>query len=323
MPIFLPSIEPILDGDCLSLKNIQLVDIFSRKHASLQPCPSHWYPNEILIYHGYLGCSPLFPTVAISICTLAAFRQAHQTCPRFSIQAQCKALCHLHHFSDTYDIYLEILHHVNILINKALNRNTPNWRLLNSCLCCFYKLQDEESLALEWLVTMDGNNSLKRWTSSATGGTTTRTDSHRFCSDYWLDCPTVDKFKDENPTEGADNWQDVEQTETAPSFTCVDQWQNAGPEQRKRMFSVFDESGIFIAACRHRLILLTCDMVKSGELAKYPLAIVDQLLTVYGRNGGFAYDIGCAFAKTLACGEVVCTLGTVLWDRALLTSTFG
>ena len=34
--------------------------------------------------------------------------------------------------------------------------------------------------------------------------------------------------------------------------------------------------------------------------AKYPLAIIDRLLTVYGSDGGLAYDIGCAFSKTLA-----------------------
>ncbi|KIK35771.1 hypothetical protein CY34DRAFT_95512, partial [Suillus luteus UH-Slu-Lm8-n1] len=32
---------------------------------------------------------------------------------------------------------------------------------------------------------------------------------------------------------------------------------------------------------------------------KISLAIIDKLLTVYGRNGGCAYDIGCAFSKTL------------------------
>jgi hypothetical protein len=32
------------------------------------------------------------------------------------------------------------------------------------------------------------------------------------------------------------------------------------------MFSIFDESGIFVTACRHQIILLACDMVKSGEL---------------------------------------------------------
>ncbi|KAG2365333.1 hypothetical protein BDR07DRAFT_1449847 [Suillus spraguei] len=220
MPSFLSSDEPTLNGNCLSLKNIELVDIFSRKHMSLQPCPSHQYLNETLIHHGYLGCSPLFPTVAISIRTLAAYQQAHRTCPQFSIQVQCKALCHLHNFSDAYDIYLEILHHIDVLINQALNHSSPNWCLLNCCPCCFYKLEDEENLTLDWL----------------------------------------------HPTADIDNRQDVEQTDTTPSFTCVDRWQNAGPEQCKRTFSVLDESGIFIAACRHWFILLACNMVKSGEL---------------------------------------------------------
>ncbi|KAG1831217.1 hypothetical protein DFJ58DRAFT_736698 [Suillus subalutaceus] len=33
----------------------------------------HKFPNESLIYHGYLGCSPLHLTVAISLHTLAAY----------------------------------------------------------------------------------------------------------------------------------------------------------------------------------------------------------------------------------------------------------
>ena len=70
------------------------------------------------------------------------------------------------------------------------------------------------------------------------------------------------KFDQKGPT---DDWEDVVQSDST-SFNCVDRWRNACPEQRKHMFSVFDESGIFIAACRHRFILLACDMVKSGEL---------------------------------------------------------
>ena len=33
--------------------------------------------------------------------------------------------------------------------------------------------------------------------------------------------------------------------------------------------------------------------------AKYPLAIVDRLLTLYGPDIGLAYDVGCAFETTL------------------------
>jgi hypothetical protein len=55
------------------------------------------------------------------------------------------------------------------------------------------------------------------------------------------------------------------ETNPAP-FSCADRWKNAGPETRKKMFSVFNESGIFIAACRHRFVLVACDMIRSGEL---------------------------------------------------------
>ena len=34
--------------------------------------------------------------------------------------------------------------------------------------------------------------------------------------------------------------------------------------------------------------------------AKYPLAVIDCLLTVYGSDDGLGYDIGCAFATILA-----------------------
>jgi len=40
-----------------------------------------------------------------------------------------------------------------------------------------------------------------------------------------------------------------------------------GPEQRKKMFTVFDESGIFLATCHHQFVLVGCDMVRSGELS--------------------------------------------------------
>ncbi|KAG2030991.1 hypothetical protein BDR03DRAFT_877056, partial [Suillus americanus] len=69
-----------------------------------------------------------------------------------------------------------------------------------------------------------------------------------------------------------------------------------------KMFTVFDESSIFIVACWHWLVLLACNMVQSGELlvAKYSLALLHCFMSVLGKNRGCAYDIGCVFAKTLA-----------------------
>ncbi|KAG1774225.1 hypothetical protein EV702DRAFT_1180815 [Suillus placidus] len=244
---------------------------------------------------------------AASLCS--AYHQTHRVCPTFSFQAQCKTLCFLHdipyrpylttQLSAAFDVYVEILHRVEQRLCAALKRNTPHWRLLNSCPACFHVLEDEPKLEFNWLVSIDGNNSLKRWDSTIYG-TSARLDSRKARSDFWIEPGTVDKFNGEAVPEEHTNWEDDPAAETNPgSFSCADRWKNTGPEVRKKMFSVFDELGIFIAVCRHRFVLLACDMIRSGELSKYLLAILDKLLTVYGKNGACAYDIGCAFTKTL------------------------
>ncbi|KAJ6568722.1 hypothetical protein B0H19DRAFT_1065531 [Mycena capillaripes] len=81
--------------------------------------------------------------------------------------------------------------------------------------------------------------------------------------------------------------------------TCVDRWRAAAPEARKKMFALFAISGIFLSVCRHGHVLVMCDMIRSGELMKYPLAITNYLLETYGSDAGHGYDIMCAFYKTL------------------------
>ncbi|KAG1843419.1 hypothetical protein C8R48DRAFT_543050, partial [Suillus tomentosus] len=130
----------------------------------------------------------------------------HRVCPTFSFQAQCKTLCFLHdipyrpyltmQLSAAFDAYVEILHRVDQRLCTALKRNTPHWRLLNSCPACFYVLEDEPKLEFDWLVSIDGNNSLKRWDSTIYG-TSARLDSRKARSDFWIDPGTVNKFNGE------------------------------------------------------------------------------------------------------------------------------
>jgi hypothetical protein len=47
---------------------------------------------------------------------------------------------------------------------------------------------------------------------------------------------------------------------------CVECWQSAGPEAKKKMFALFAIAGIFIAVCQHGNLLAICDMICSGEL---------------------------------------------------------
>ncbi|KAI5990639.1 hypothetical protein EDD15DRAFT_2388750 [Pisolithus albus] len=215
----------------------------------------------VLIYYGYIGCSPLLPTVAFSLRTLATYHQIHRICPRFGIQAQCKLLCHLHsmpyrpylnvQLTAAYDVYLSILDHVDRRLKKVLGRDTDNWQMRNSCPACFYKLEDEPALDFDWLVSIDGNNSLKRWDTNVYG-VVPRVDTRCPHSDYWLDDRDVDRFKYKtqsrpNHDNDVDNWQDPQANADADiptSFTCVEHWRDAGPEQRKRMFSMFHKSGV-------------------------------------------------------------------------------
>ncbi|KAG2112648.1 uncharacterized protein F5147DRAFT_572181 [Suillus discolor] len=310
-------LEPLLDNSpSVSLTNIELVDLFKQSYFSLRSQPFHKYPNETLIYHGYIRCTPIYPTVAVSLCTLATYCQIHRSCPRFSIQAQVKSLCFLHDISNNipyrpylsvqlsvaYDIYLDILHHVDQWLCMVLKHDMLHWCMLNSCPACFYKLEDEPALEFDWLVSIDSNNSLKQWDSTIYGSKRCP-DSHKARSDYWFDACDVDRFKDEVRTRESnnDNWMDdTVGTKAGGTFMCVNRWRNAGPKTRKNTISVFDESGIFIAACHHWCILLACDMIRSRELAKYLLAIIEKLLTVYGKNGGCAYDIRCTFSKMLS-----------------------
>ncbi|KAJ7018507.1 hypothetical protein C8F04DRAFT_1277648 [Mycena alexandri] len=62
-------------------------------------------------------------------------------------------------------------------------------------------------------------------------------------------------------------------------------------------------AGIFLTVCRHGHVVIMCnimcDMIRSGELMKYLLAMVKWLLDHYGADIGLGYDIMCAFFKTL------------------------
>ncbi|KAI0040617.1 hypothetical protein FA95DRAFT_1502561 [Auriscalpium vulgare] len=278
--------------------------------------PTDVYPNVAMMRAGYLGCAPLQPTVAISLRTLELYRQTHRANPRLSLQAQARAICAIHNvpyrgylceqLRITFDVYLDVLDSVTRRVRAALGRDTPNWRMLNTCPACFYTLEDEPKLQYSFLCEMDGNNSLKR-TEASLRDQVERIDTRRARSDYWLSPEAVDVFKYEvkgpltaDPAaavdeDGNNDWQDED-----VATECTKRWVNAGPEERKRMWTMFAESGIFLASCRHGSVLLICDMIKSGELAKYPLAVVDKLMEVYGADIACGYDIGCVFSKTLA-----------------------
>jgi hypothetical protein len=99
-------------------------------------------------------------------------------------------------------------------------------------------------------------------------------------SDYILPVPFVDSFSNEvvshqTPSQDAEEEVGAEVNEDevdSPTGTLTDNspcwmnWKAAAAEEKKRMWGIFNETGIFACACCHGQILWLADMVQSGKL---------------------------------------------------------
>ncbi|KAF9056704.1 hypothetical protein BJ165DRAFT_1399313, partial [Panaeolus papilionaceus] len=196
-------------------------------------------------------------------------------------------------------------------VQSALNRDSASWRLRHACPCCTYKLEGEPQLHFDMLFAMDGNDSLKRvlrrrgrggeTDESGLGLVSEREDGRTPGGDYYLPREQVDLWAKDTIKGWLENPSNVEAIRAAELKTpCEDRWKNMASELTEKMWRMFDETGIFLALCRHGFVLVVLDMVQSGELSKYPLAVVKALLDAFGPNLGGGYDIGCQFETTIS-----------------------
>ncbi|KAK1232405.1 hypothetical protein PQX77_004435 [Marasmius sp. AFHP31] len=285
--------------------------------ANLEGSELYW--STFLVHNGIFPCSPGVSKVTVTTRTLEAFRLLSLRCPRLGIQPFVKTLCDLHgvsfkpylrkQLSIAYDLYLDARARVRNLVMSTVGRDSPNWRLSNACPCCQYRLKDEEPLKFSMLFTMDGNDSLKRVArreqgvddegneGGGLGPSKEREDSRDGGGDYFLSREEVNQWaKDSIQELFGKKDEDI----FDESNGCADRWRNMSEELTSKMWGVFEETGVFVSLCRHGFVLLVVDMVESGELAKYPLAIVNRLLEVLGADLGGGYDIGCRFKATLS-----------------------
>lgn len=72
--------------------------------------PTDKYVASALVRQGVMPCSPIEPTVAITIDALELYRVAHLRSPHLSIQAFVKTLCNLHMVSSVVDLYYICTH---------------------------------------------------------------------------------------------------------------------------------------------------------------------------------------------------------------------
>ncbi|KAJ6501407.1 hypothetical protein DFH09DRAFT_1335950 [Mycena vulgaris] len=274
--------------------------------------------NREAVRNGWMPVSPWAPTVIITIRALEVFRVAHLRCPRLGIQAFVRALCDIHgvapcqwlgaQFSVAFDVYLAIRAVVDQRVQVVLGRDTPHWRLKNACPCCLYKVEGEPDLKIPLMATFDGNNSLSRFErrekevddtgTSAPGASKERIDNRVAPGDYYLSREEVNMWGKEGVDELMKSFSFTEEggEEEEEEDGCSERWQNMKEEVTSCAYGMYDETGFFPALCRHGFVLKVVDMIKSGELSKYPLAIVNHLLNILGEIA-LGYNIGCKLGK--------------------------
>ena len=196
-------------------------------------------------------------------------------------------------FTIAYNEYLNILAGIDSRVRALLKQDSKNWWMLNMCVSCLYKLENEPKLKHSLLVSMDGNQSLKLVDSKLRGGTP-HLDTCRIVSDFLIPEEIVDLYKDKvknakrvciipkkfigsitdihqtQPASGDHAIENVDMSDdssaTEPMSICEERWRNAGPEAHKKMFALFAVSGVFVCLCRHGHMLVMCDMIRSGKL---------------------------------------------------------
>ncbi|KAJ7348547.1 hypothetical protein DFH08DRAFT_914340 [Mycena albidolilacea] len=279
-----------------------VVDVFGAVFCFKWNSSNDTYIASCLVGQGLIPCSPWKPKQAVSIRVLEMFHLARLQCPALGVQAWIKTLADLHgmafkpysaqQFTICFDLYLEILDNAEKRVKTALGCDAPDWCLKNGCLACTYKLKVEDKLIFAMLLLMDGNDSLKRILRKDKGfnedGVAHRGDSERADpraadagGDYLMFRERVDWWTKEQLAEEISD-------EPENSSGCEERWKNLTEELTAKMWGIFDKTGIFVALCWD-----------GGELAKYPLAIVNALLDAFGADLGIGYDIGCGHSTTI------------------------
>ncbi|KAJ7766007.1 hypothetical protein B0H14DRAFT_3510101 [Mycena olivaceomarginata] len=234
-----------------------------------------------------------------------------------AIQAFVKTLCDLHgvpyrpylreQFSILYDLYLDLRRRTEARLLHHLGRDSFAWRVKHDCPACMYKLEGEDELIFDVLVTQDGGNSLKRVLQRnkvesepgdgpefVVGESKEYTDNRDASDWYFLAREKVNELAKHRIAERMP--MEAIEDKTNP---CAERWKNMIEDVTAKMWGIFDETGIFVCLCRHGFVLMIVDMIKSGELAKYPLAVTEALLEHLGERTGAGYNVGCDFQTTL------------------------
>ncbi|KAE9384969.1 hypothetical protein BT96DRAFT_841316, partial [Gymnopus androsaceus JB14] len=297
---------------------------------------------------GLLPTAPLAHTYAVTVRTMQLYHTLFCRCPKIGMQPFAKTLCNLARvpfkphmstqLSTAFNVYCSLIQSVRQQVQVCLGRDDSDWRVLNSCPPCQYQLKEDGPLDIRMIVEMDGNDSLRcvERRGDATieplkqgeeegvprlGPLKERKDPRVGGGDYFLSRDEVNLWAKENWEDVSPKEQPVSEPKTVLEMLweegrCKEQWNNMKEKSTARSVGRFYEWGWFVLLCRHMFLLLACDMIRSGEQNKYPLACLHKYMSAEKeqriRNGegkptgslGCAYDCGCKLGKSVSCSPL-------------------
>ncbi|KAJ7788156.1 hypothetical protein B0H14DRAFT_3504535 [Mycena olivaceomarginata] len=277
---------------------IQMVDMFDTSSVDVTLDSRARAIAPALLLAQLVPCAPWRPTVAIKVRVLEAYRVLHVRSPQLAIQSFVKSLCDLHgvpfrpylcqQFSVAYDLYLDLRRQTDEWVMRALGRDS-SWRLKHACPACTYKLKGKDALIFEMLVTMDGNDSLKRVLRREKVPLTDETGE-----------PVVRKSRErvDNRDAGDGYYTSRQQVERGasesfllqPSLPLAVYWKLQGEDNP--------------CAYRWKNMINNVTSKIHDQEWRTPLAIVEELLDAFGMKLGVGYDVGCHFGTTVANSEL-------------------
>lgn len=170
------------------MATIDVIDIYSGATSAGIPVSGNQTFAEALVMAGYLGTTPVYPSLAISLKTLELFRVIRLFKASFSVESFAKMICYMYYvsllsvitrtvpltymqipyrrhyrtgLSDAFDIYLTIRQRVEKQVMTELGREGPDWRPVHGCPPCSYAVRSESSRPIFWIaITL---TSFLRW----------------------------------------------------------------------------------------------------------------------------------------------------------------
>jgi hypothetical protein len=124
------------------------------------------HPVVSLMHVGLIAGTPIYPKIAFSVDLLDIFYHLRRRQPSLGVQGFVKAVCAFQQvcnsllsplqtkvrqfkyvnsieqlFSRAFDVFSEVQHRLQMRVNTALGRDTPNWQMKYGCPACGFEVR--------------------------------------------------------------------------------------------------------------------------------------------------------------------------------------